>query len=237
LKHGSEDNIISKNVIAHNNWNGITLKPGSKGNIIMENTIGSNFYAGIGISEASYNYIYHNNFMENRYNAYDDATNVWDDGYPSGGNYWDDYQGCDKNSDGMGDTPYQILDGFNTDRYPYIAPYTGSDTIPPIVKITSPQNGLYLRDLRLFPRLFRHQTILLGDITIEVDASDVHSGIAKVEFYLDDPMHPIAVDEEAPYSWTWAKGSFLHHQHTITVIAYDTAGNYNMDSLEVRRYF
>ena len=25
--------------------------------------------------------------------AYDDGTGLWDNGYPSGGNYWDDYTG------------------------------------------------------------------------------------------------------------------------------------------------
>ena len=68
----------------NNGWNGITLKSGCKGTRIFENIISDNFYAGIGISEASNNYIYHNTFKTNRYQAYDDATNVWDDGYPSG---------------------------------------------------------------------------------------------------------------------------------------------------------
>jgi hypothetical protein len=53
-------------------------------------------------------------------------VNVWDDGYPSGGNYWSDYAGVDEKSgpgqnltgsDGIGDTHY-IIDGNNRDRYP-----------------------------------------------------------------------------------------------------------------------
>ena len=43
--------------------------------------------------------------------------NVWDDGYPSGGNYWDNYTGVDSNHDGIGDTPY-IIDADNVDNYP-----------------------------------------------------------------------------------------------------------------------
>jgi hypothetical protein len=46
-------------------------------------------------------------------------VNVWDDGYPSGGNYWSDYAGTDANHDGIGDTPY-IVDANNTDHYPLI---------------------------------------------------------------------------------------------------------------------
>jgi hypothetical protein len=55
-----------------------------------------------------------------------ESKNIWDDSYPSGGNYWSDYNGPDQyggpyqnesGSDGIGDIPY-IIDGANEDRYP-----------------------------------------------------------------------------------------------------------------------
>ncbi len=46
---------------------------------------------------------------------------MWDDGYPSGGNYWSDYKGVDANGDGIGDTPH-VIDEYNKDRYPLMAP-------------------------------------------------------------------------------------------------------------------
>jgi nitrous oxidase accessory protein NosD len=58
--------------------------------------------------------------------------NTWDDGYPSGGNYWSNYTGIDEysgpsqnetGSDGIGDTPY-VIDENNTDRYPLMAPFS-----------------------------------------------------------------------------------------------------------------
>jgi hypothetical protein len=54
------------------------------------------------------------------------STNFWDDAYPSGGNWWSNYNGTDvysgshqniTGSDGIGDTPY-IIDSSNQDRYP-----------------------------------------------------------------------------------------------------------------------
>jgi PKD repeat protein len=61
-------------------------------------------------------------------NAYDDSHNYWNNNYPFGGNYWDDYTGEDyyrgsnqdqPGSDDIGDTPYNISgDGDNKDYYP-----------------------------------------------------------------------------------------------------------------------
>ena len=246
LTSSAMNNVISHNTIALNHWNGMMLKPGCTGTFILENFIADNFFAGIGISQASNNFIFHNNLMRNRHNAYDDGTNIWDNGYPSGGNYWDDYAGVDQmhgplqnqpGSDGIGDTPYAIPSGVNKDRYPYMAPYTSTDTIPPALQILSPQNGLYIRNHRLLPGLFKHRTIIFGSITITADASDVQSGISNVSFYVDDMMHPQAVIPQPPYQWTWTERSLLLHKHMIAVVARDKAGNANGVVFLVHRYF
>jgi len=108
---------------------GISIQS-SNNNTIIGNSITENEY-GILLTNSYSNKIFHNNFINNIRQASCSPTpsitsNVWDDGYPSGGNYWSDYTGNDTysgpyqdepGSDGIGDTSY-IIDGCNMDNYP-----------------------------------------------------------------------------------------------------------------------
>ena len=96
------------------------------------NTYGISPYYG------SDNKIYHNNFVNNEYSVNpNDPTDLWDDDYPSGGNYWSDYTGIDlkrgagqneAGSDGVGDTAY-VVDTANHDHFPLMKPYAGPHDI------------------------------------------------------------------------------------------------------------
>ena len=113
----------------------------SDDNVIIKNSISDSDY-GIIASGSNGNYIYHNSLARNyRHNAKIsncDGT-VWDDGYPSGGNYWDDYYGADQNDDGLGDSPYEIIGEYphDQDRYPLIIPWEGELPKPDIVFVNS----------------------------------------------------------------------------------------------------
>jgi parallel beta-helix repeat protein len=115
---------------------GIVLSDPCSGNSIIENTIKENGW-GIFLSYSSDNHVYHNNFIENinAQASYVESTTSWDNGYPSGGNYWSDYpepsdsqRGPDQNlpgSDGIGDYPYYIGECQN-DHYPLMGLFGGS---------------------------------------------------------------------------------------------------------------
>jgi len=123
----------------NNNNYGIRLSESSN-NSIYENNIANNVF-GIWLLMSPNNTIHHNNFINNTQQAYDESVeypwahqsiNTWDDGYPSGGNYWSDHTDADlysgpyqneTGSDGIWDHPYTI-DANNTDRYPLAEPWT-----------------------------------------------------------------------------------------------------------------
>jgi len=133
LFSSSNDNNISRNEIA-NNTCGILLWRSSNNNIHRNNI--TNNDQGIVLTDSSVNSIYHDDFVNNTEQVCSyNSTNVWDDGYPSGGNYWSDYE--DRYPDakevgrsGIWDTVY-ALDENNQDRYPLMNPWTRYVEAPP----------------------------------------------------------------------------------------------------------
>jgi len=146
------NSLIANNVVSDGSLYGIAIYPSDEAtryNVIRDNNVTHNV-VGIYIFGLSGSVIYHNNFVENtNQTAVSNSTlNIWDDGYPSGGNYWSDYMGDDNfkgpnqdipGSDFIGDDWY-VIDENNTDHYPLMTPY---ETTPPSIAILSPENTTY----------------------------------------------------------------------------------------------
>jgi len=106
----------------------------------------------------------------------------------------------------------------------------------PRICIVKPMRAVYFRDSKLFNRLIGIPTII-GDITIEVKASDAQTGIEKVEFYggLCGKEY-LGNDTTAPYNFTWKKDRIrLIYIQTLKVVAYDKAGNVACKRMLVRK--
>lgn len=111
-----------KNCIITNLQNGLYFT-NSKNNIVENNTISNNTQA-INLSDScKKNIIFHNNFLNNSQKSFDEGNNSWF--HFNQGNYWDDYNGLDKNNDGIGEKSYLIDGGENLDKYPLMMPYYG----------------------------------------------------------------------------------------------------------------
>jgi len=118
------NNQIIQNIFEKNDF-GVILED-AEGNVFRKNAFSSNLY-GIKFDNSNNNYLYHNSFVNNSNDVWNEySVNLWDGGYPSGGNYWSVYNGSDfysgsfqnlTGSDGIGDIPH-VLDEKNSDRYP-----------------------------------------------------------------------------------------------------------------------
>lgn len=102
---------------------GIRLK-GATGSKIFRNMVVGNLYGMYLCCGTQGNTVYYNTFNQStKENANDTFSNKWDNGEV--GNYWDDYTEKYPEAKQQGDvwdTPYNISDGRNQDRFPLVHP-------------------------------------------------------------------------------------------------------------------
>ena len=128
----SHNSTVIYNIVSDNKWGVQITRWYSQHNTIAFNDILSNLYEAVFLHHCRNNTVHHNNIIDNGMQAYDNyVNNTWDDGYPSGGNYWSVYSGVDLNSgpnqdqpgsDDIGDTPF-IIDPDSRDNYPLMSPF------------------------------------------------------------------------------------------------------------------
>jgi parallel beta-helix repeat protein len=135
LNVNSDGNIVSKNVCKNNRY-AIRVKATTDNQIFL-NWVENNEIGLYSCCGSNYNYFFSNSVIDNDRQASDAFSNYWDNGII--GNYWNDYNGTDSNGDGIGDTPYQIPDGENEDRYPLMEPFENNPPEKP--SIDGPPQG------------------------------------------------------------------------------------------------
>jgi parallel beta-helix repeat protein len=206
--YSSSGNDVINCDISHNQYS-ISLFY-AHGNIISDNNITHNQWPPV-IDFSTNNLFYHNNFMNNAFFIWDSDISMWDNGYPSGGNYWDDYNGQDdmrgsdqdqQGSDGIGDIPHQIGSS-SQDNYPLMEPWI-VDHIPPKIDLISPFNNSFIKPGTL------------------IDLSIIDPRLTEVTYMFNGGSFKIL---EAPYIVNtdhWNNGN-----HRIEISAKDQSGNEN----------
>jgi parallel beta-helix repeat protein len=129
--------ILARALNLNRNLHGALLH-NTNNSIIMDSNITENFH-GVHLDSSSNNAIYHNNFIDNVHAAVyqkGNCSQVWDNGYPSGGNYWydryfslsypmqDTKSGPFQNetgSDGISDR--SLWNGYTNVNYPLMGPF------------------------------------------------------------------------------------------------------------------
>jgi hypothetical protein len=81
------------------------------------------------------------------------------------------------------------------------------DLTPPLVQVIAPANGAVLSNL----------------VALTASASDSGSGLARVEFLVDDTV--IAAIQSSPYTANWQSATVSNGAHTILARAFDNDGN------------
>jgi len=249
----SQNNTITNNNATENMY-GITQSESSS-NFLLNNKVTSNQY-GIKLTDSNDNVIHSNAFINNTLQIIiSQSTNIWDNGYPSGGNYWSDYTGVDlksgpnqdqPGSDGIDDAP-RIIDVNNTDRYPPMNPITIHDVA---VNLTTPRTilGQGYNLLINVQATNKGNRIESANITVLVNTTVITTQIINLTIGttalaqawnatgFTRGNYTMSVDiEPVPGETDTADNSFTYNNAITVTVAGDTNGDGNINIYDIVR--
>lgn len=215
---GGSSNVISGNIFK-NNIQGLSFY-NSINNLIMRNTLTCgtnswNLYSSVGgmfFANASNNAIYSNNFNVSVGSQAGDinSVNVWDNGYPSGGNYWSDYHSKYPRSQmigdsGIGNVSY-VIDSQNKDNYPLLSPFDFNlflyRTTKPEIQVLSAENQTYSSNNVAFNYTVDKATSWIGysldnkdnvTVTGNFTIANMTNGMHSIAIYANDTFGNMGV--------------------------------------------
>jgi hypothetical protein len=130
----ANDNVFTHNSINQCSLSALSFDRSSNCTFVDNVFAGNNYVIELlSPSLSDNNTFFYNDFLYNTAAiAAIEPSNIWDSGYPSGGNFWSDYSGVDYHSgpfqnetgsDGIGDSQYGVGSS-NTDRYPLVGTFS-----------------------------------------------------------------------------------------------------------------
>jgi len=212
-------NTVTDNNVSDNPGHGIRIQNGGS-NVVSDNDIWNNGGTGIMLFNVNGDTVYHNTIVGNAAQASDDAaTNAWDNGYPSGGNYWGDYAGTDTMNgplqdqagpDGIGDTAY-VIDANSQDNYPLMTIGDKDDNYLPTSSVDA--IAPYWQNADPFQ--------------VTATASDIRGIVQSVELryaYEGGGFSTWGTDNASPWEWDfdWPDGE---GNYSFYSLATDDSGN------------
>ncbi len=171
------------------------------GNTLTGSVIAENHYGVVMSIDSRGNAVFGSSFIDNGLDGLDPGfQNNWFQG--TTGNYYSDYQGVDKNGDGVGDSPFSPLH----DLYPLMkspVPWTHLTPAGPI--------------LSALPRSPQGVFVITSQTPVALEATDPGSGVAKILYSINsNPWQ----DYTTPFTLTGPDGVYQ-----VSYYAVDHLGN------------